>query len=1728
MTPDSRTIHEREIPRIWPISIIIIVLFVTCIALLLAASETGSADEWTIMVYLNGDNDLKGYAKDDLDEMTNTNTEDNLLILHDDNTTLQQDTELFHYRNGQKTDMSPAWLDAEENMGAQSTLEDFVDWCMDNYPSENTMLIIWDHGGAWKGVSWDDNSADDNLRLPEIREALNNSLGGEKLDIIYFGACSMSTVEVSYELQDHVDYLVGAEKTGWVYGTVGLCLNFRVLFEHMEGNYDPEDVCEFIVDESMDIQPYMEKHSHIWSAIDVNRIDNIVTDLDTFSEELDSAFPEHYMAIINAREQTEEYKNGKRISLWHFAENIQGEASLPGSLHTAAGNLMVEIDAAVIANGSWTGTQAPSRGSESRSAEILTSKFTDGIRFNTGDKDKEESRADHSHGIQIYFPINRSVRYRDYWDEDQGVPWFTERTRWDNWIWLYTSYFFVDDSNSGYEDGSRKYPYSTIQEAIDEAGSNYVIRVFQGTYHENVEVNENLTLIGNGTNTVIDAPEGNAVNITASRVRISGFMIYTPTGDDDIEIQAEVVLLDNLTLTNCGGSSLHILRADDILVEWCTIRMAGGAGVTVSDSTDVVFDNCSIYDNIGNGVELYVSDDVEFSLCHIYDNGNHGVYVSGTSDTQIWDSDIYDNTDHGVYEALASSNTDVRYCYWGDDSGPGKSGPGSGDEINDPVLYSPWLGLPAGTQPNQIYYVDTEGLIQDAVDHAEKNDFVFVHQGTYFENVMVDKTLTISGITDTPPYPTVDARNFGTGFFIKADWVRIERFNITSAFGGNDGIQIGSNSGDIVRNVVISDCNFNGSTGNCIELHFTAEDCTIRDCSISGAGTSGILLVDSNDLGATGNTIVDCVIFNCTDDGIEIEEYCLGNEIRDCDIFENGDNGINDEGQGTGIVWCDIHENDRYGVYFYDSSNSFVNDCNIWGHQFYGVSETNGANGCDAMFNYWGDGSGPSVSGPGTGDGVNMYADYSPWLKYPAGTEPQTYIVDETGHIQDAIDHAQNGDTVRVLTGNFSEYLTVDRSINLMGNGSSPNEPSYTCIITWNASDALLITADWVNVSGFHITNGVDGESGIEILGDHVTIADCVIDTCGTDGILFRNANHGTVTAVEIENAGGYGIRMTGPFSRNGKVKIKGSSNNLIDEFSIHACGTGGILIEGTSHRNSIVDGTIMVDGIGIEVRGNHCTIERLESINNGDIAVYCNGSFAPLLDGCYIGESFDTGVYLIGADNWTILNCDISSNAEGGIISMNSPYGRLIDSEVWLNSGNGIHLASSDLVGILGSCILENEDHGISISSSDDCLVSDCEIYENGDDGVHVSISGNVKVTNSAIEDNVDFGVYNPTAAEPVNARWNSWGGAGGPGGEGPGSGDEVSEHVDYAPWLGYWAGVQVMPLDIGTDNTSKAQLALDRSVIGGKVHLAPGLYKESLVIHKKVDIIGAGSGVLPIDTKSGGLGPGSIESNYAGSGPSIIDGDRKGSVITVLRSGRNIMIRGLRLVGSGSEDHDAGIRIYADSVNIEDVECTENANGLLVEKGMWYNVSHCVFRNNVRGIRFIGSDHALIINCTTIGNVKDGIDISQSRRTTILNNVIEGNGLGILIRDGSADCVANKNRIIGNRDFAVQVVNNGNSQVDAKRNFWGKDTGPFHTKHNPKFRKEGPGGNITDLVEFAPWFDEQGNEIHSQSDLDIEDPDDSQEKEWWDIPGFTVMAVASTSLAGVILHRLRSGKRR
>jgi hypothetical protein len=108
----------------------------------------------------------------------------------------------------------------EANMGAASTLADFIRYGKTYFPAQRYILAVYDHGGGFSGSCRDDTDSDW-LTMIEMKEALRTAGG---VDVVMFTApCLMGSLEAMFEIKDYTKVFIGSENTS------GYCYWFQVM-----------------------------------------------------------------------------------------------------------------------------------------------------------------------------------------------------------------------------------------------------------------------------------------------------------------------------------------------------------------------------------------------------------------------------------------------------------------------------------------------------------------------------------------------------------------------------------------------------------------------------------------------------------------------------------------------------------------------------------------------------------------------------------------------------------------------------------------------------------------------------------------------------------------------------------------------------------------------------------------------------------------------------------------------------------------------------------------------------------------------------------------------------------------------------------------------------------------------------------------------------------------------------------------------------------------------------------------------------------------------------------------------------------------------------------------------------------------------------------------------------------------------------------------------------------
>ena len=192
-----------------------------------ADSKASKAKEWTIMVFVNGKNNLEQYALKDMNEMEAIGSSDQVNVVTEIGRIAGYDSSDGDWQGSRrflvKKDSNPNKVTSpvvqnlgKVDMGDYKHLIEFGNWAKANYPAQKYMLIVWNHGSGWdknlnldKGISYDDETGN-HMSTPQLGLALKG-MGG--INVYGSDACLMQMPEVNYELKDYVEYIVGSEET---------------------------------------------------------------------------------------------------------------------------------------------------------------------------------------------------------------------------------------------------------------------------------------------------------------------------------------------------------------------------------------------------------------------------------------------------------------------------------------------------------------------------------------------------------------------------------------------------------------------------------------------------------------------------------------------------------------------------------------------------------------------------------------------------------------------------------------------------------------------------------------------------------------------------------------------------------------------------------------------------------------------------------------------------------------------------------------------------------------------------------------------------------------------------------------------------------------------------------------------------------------------------------------------------------------------------------------------------------------------------------------------------------------------------------------------------------------------------------------------------------------------------------------------------------------------------
>jgi len=988
----------------------------------------------------------------------------------------------------------------------------------------------------------------------------------------------------------------------------------------------------------------------------------------------------------------------------------------------------------------------------------------------------------------------------------------------------------------GFEDandrnlGSPRYPLATLHTAIDRINSlphgNYILHLASGTYSvgngeddATLTLDHNLTIIGQADTTIVDgqgatnwttglgatagvsyltienvnfqnfvaqginlAMAGGCVNFAGVGISASDIGLQlVETYQVDVDLSGSFISDCRTGIKVAAGSSNNVLRNGVVSSNFDGIRLEGDR----ETPDDNRFEGIDVLNNAGNGIVIHDGSGNVIADSQIMDNNTSQTAYGGIAVfagcNEVVNSTITQNECHGVYadDALATQPFVAVDNVWDDNSGPRHpllNPAGAGNAVSDHVIFVPWTGyedssdadndgwpaqaeMQAGTDPNDgssypdniKFYVGGMNADDDNVGTLElplQTLHGAVHRINGLKKAIYEIELqdgaTITAASEETDAPIVFNQNvviYGNGATLvgAADHSGTDNLWIS-------GLIIGIGAEDVeIRNLRIQ--NFTEgirilSDGGCVKL---LEGVNISDCA------TGLILVEAFqvDVELSDSVISDCQI------GIKVAAGSSNNLIRNGAVTENadgirveGDREVPDDNRFEGIQ---VTDNSANGIIIYDGWNNEIIECLIannnlgeFGHG--GVAILSGGtivhdnniqdNHCfgvwaddalstapvDAALNWWGATNGPAGVGPGSGNAVSEYIDYAPFRSEEFFKDSDNDGWPDTAELQAGTNPNDQND--------YPQNMTVfhvggpDGSNASLGTSQFPLRSLHEAMRRINNSHDEDYTIHLAN--GFYDLSVEADEPLVPVHNVSIIGSDiglgAIIDGSGAASWTAAITLPAAVVDVSIRDVT---IRN---FAQGVVVHSEGSCIDLAG-VDIYNCETGLQLVESYMADINLNDSVIRHCELGIKVAA---------------------GSSNNLIRGGIVRNNSGDGIRLDGESDTP------EENHFQGI-------------QVSDNAGNGIIL-------------FDGAGHRIT-----ECVIGGNNLDEDAFGGVAV-LAAEVEVSRNIIVGNRCHGVWadDALAGVPLNAVNNWWGADDGPAQVGSGSGDRVSEHVVYEPWLG------------------------------------------------------------------------------------------------------------------------------------------------------------------------------------------------------------------------------------------------------------------------------------------------------------------------------------------------------
>ncbi|UCF08150.1 MAG: right-handed parallel beta-helix repeat-containing protein [Thermoplasmata archaeon] len=468
--------------------------------------------------------------------------------------------------------------------------------------------------------------------------------------------------------------------------------------------------------------------------------------------------------------------------------------------------------------------------------------------------------------------------------------------------------------------------------------------------------------------------------------------------------------------------------------------------------------------------------------------------------------------------------------------------------------------------------------IQDAIDAAITGDTVFVYNGTYIENVVVDKTINLTG--EDKNNTVIDGGGSGDVVKIITNFVNITGFTVTGS--GDEG----------------------GETSDAGMKLNRARNCRIIDNNIILNNGCGLYLFSSSENKISGNNVSSNDI-----QGIKFDFYSDNNIVADNTVSNNSNNGIDIYYSHNNTLINNTVSELEFGIHLIDSRNTTLagntmSECGIF------IS--------GGFLDYWNT---HSIDSRNTVNGRPVYY----WKNQNGGTIPPGAGQVILANCADVRVENQNisNSTVGIQVG----FSTNNRIINNTASASN-RYGIHLCFSDYNALTNNTASRNHANgiyfyssshntLSNNNVSNNniepVDTDGIVFFFSDYNTVIGNYVSSNSIMGLAISSGNGNVIKdntimysfwGISLASSSSYNSIINNTALNNGDcIRLQSSSGNTIMDNNV-SNSASGIKLLSSSNNNYIINNRISKQGTGIDISssfGNHIYYNCL--IDNSDQA---------------------------------------------------------------------------------------------------------------------------------------------------------------------------------------------------------------------------------------------------------------------------------------------------------------------------------------------------------------------------------------------------------------------------------------------------------------------------------------------------------------------------------------------